>query len=248
VNVLLFGASNLTLGWNPLIQQLLQSIRGPLDLRVCLGMGRSFLTDSRYLGRMLPGILNSGLWQQLPQPSAADRVLITDIGNDIVYRFSPQQIAAAVQQTVQRVQHWNAHARITVTLPPIVSLQRLNPWHFRVARTLLFPFSRLSFFDVMQAATELDALLQHMGKQHSIQLVEPAREWYGADPIHIRRSMRPVAFRTLFADWTNDITVAEPAPISGPSLPIAASRTLFGLPRQTPQPVFQTERLNVSAW
>lgn len=247
-NVLLFGASNLTLGWTPLIQQLLLTIPEPLDVQVCLGMGRSFLKDSRYLGRVLPGILHCGLWQHLPQPSPADRVLITDIGNDIVYRFHPPEILAAVQQTVQRVLHWNPHARITMTLPPLVSLQRLHPVHFRIARTLLFPFSTLTFPDVMQAATQLHSLLTEFAQQHALRLIEPVREWYGADPIHIRRSMRPVAFRTLFSDWDNGIAVTQEMPISSPPLPTAEHRMVFGQPRRTPQPVFQTDRLNISAW
>ena len=247
-NVLLFGASNLTLGWNPLMQQLLSSVPGPLDVQVCLGMGRSFLKDSRYLGRVLPGILHCGLWQQLPQPSSSDRVLITDIGNDIVYRFSPPEILAAVQQTVQRVLHWNPHARITMTLPPLVSLQRLHPLHFRIARTLLFPLSTLTFSDVMQAATQLQDLLREFAEQNSLRLIEPVREWYGADPIHIRRSMRAVAFRTLFGDWDNGISVTPEVPFSGPPLPTAERQTLFGQPRLTPQPVFQSDRLNISAW
>lgn len=247
-NVLLFGASNLTLGWSPLIQQLLLTIPGPLDVRVCLGMGRSFLKDSRYLGRVLPGILHCGLWQQLPQPSSSDRVLITDIGNDIVYRFSPPEILAAVQQTVQRVLLWNPQARITLTLPPLVSLQRLHPLHFRIARTLLFPLSTLTFSDVMQAATQLQALLREFAEKHSLRLIEPVREWYGADPIHIRRSMRAIAFRTLFSDWNNGISVTQEVPFSGPPLPTAEHRTLFGQPCLTLQPVFQSDRLNISAW
>jgi hypothetical protein len=247
-NVLLFGASNLTLGWKPLVQRLLRTVGRPVNVHACLGMGRSWLKRSRYMARTLPAILNCGLWNNLPEPRALDRVLITDIGNDIVYQFHPVQIREAIDETLHRIRRWNPLARISMTLPPLVSLQRLHPLHFRIARTLLFPTSQLTFSDVLSAATRLHDLLQELDGMDNLQLIRPQRQWYGADPIHILRSMRAEAFQTCFNGW-GDVTGAENAvrTIDIP-LPGAAERTVFGREVCTVQPVFRTATVTVSAW
>ena len=84
--VLLLGASNLTLGWKPALKALSDTVPGPLDVRVSLGMGRSYVDWSGFWLRRLPGIVNCGLWDSLQDSgSKPPLVLITDLGNDIVY-------------------------------------------------------------------------------------------------------------------------------------------------------------------
>lgn len=250
-NVLLFGASNLTIGWKPLMQQLLRSIGRPVNLHVCLGMGRSWLKPSRYIVRTLPAILDCGLWNNLPQPRALDRVLITDIGNDIVYQFHPVQIREAIDETLRRIRQWNPLARISMTLPPLVSLQRLHPLHFRIAKTLLFPASQLTFSDVLSSATQLHDLLQQLEGMDNLQLIHPRRQWYGADPIHILRSMRAEAFQGYFNGWgavagVQNAVRSDIVPL--PTLPTASDRTVFGRNVRTVQPVFRTATVALSAW
>jgi hypothetical protein len=70
-----------------------------------LGLGRSYGARSRVLLRGLPGILQSGLWRQLESlPPAPTRALVTDVGNDILYGSSPEQILEWVEESVARLQ------------------------------------------------------------------------------------------------------------------------------------------------
>ena len=247
-NVLLFGASNLTIGWKPLMQQLLRTVGRPVNVHACLGMGRSWLKRSRYMARTLPAILDCGLWNNLPAPQAEDRVLITDIGNDIVYQYQPVQIRQAIDETLQRIRQWNPGARVSMTLPPLVSLQRLHPLHFRIVRTLLFPTSQLTFADVLSSATQLHDLLQKLEGMDNLQLIQPQRQWYGADPIHILRSMRAEAFQTYFNGWGDVAGAQNTVAADAVPLPRAAERTVFGRDARTAQPVFRTATIAVSAW
>ena len=66
---------------------------GPgVEVLAALGHGRSYGAHSRFVFRTLPGILESGLWQELEsRPQLPTRGLVTDIGNDIFYGFSPEQ-------------------------------------------------------------------------------------------------------------------------------------------------------------
>ncbi|MEN9554420.1 MAG: hypothetical protein RLZZ232_706 [Planctomycetota bacterium] len=248
INVLLFGASNLTIGWKPLMQQLLRTVGRPVNVHACLGMGRSWLKRSRYMARTLPAILDCGLWNNLPAPRAVDRVLITDIGNDIVYQYHPVQIRQAIDETLHRIRQWNPLARISMTLPPLVSLQRLHPLHFRIVRTLLFPTSQLAFSEVLRSATQLHDLLQELNTMDNLQLIHPQRQWYGADPIHILRSMRAEAFQTYFKGWGDVGGAQNTLQTDAVPLPTASERTVFGRDVLTVQPVFRTATVTVSAW
>ena len=55
-HVVLLGASNLVLGWQDLIHALRMTIAEPVDLKVAMGMGRSYLTTSSFCFRQLPAI------------------------------------------------------------------------------------------------------------------------------------------------------------------------------------------------
>lgn len=254
-HVLLFGASNLVLGWPALTRQLQQQIAQPLHIHTCLGMGRSYIRPSRCLARVLPGVLESRLWQNLPRPAAAPPlVLLTDVGNDIIYRFSVTDIQQAVAETIRRIRAWDARADIVLTGLPVQALDDLTPFRFQIARRLLFQGSPLTLPEAQQQAHELQQLLGQLATAQRLQLAQPDRVWYGLDPIHYRRRFRDTAFQTYFSRWTESTSLSDSAtadlslPAVAPPLPTSADVTRRGRLTVTPQPVFHSRRLQVSAW
>jgi hypothetical protein len=253
--VLLFGASNLTLGWRQLVSQLQQNLPGSLNLHICAGMGRSYIKPTRFTFRSLPSIADCGLWNQLPQSLTPAKVLITDVGNDIVYGFQPAQIVAAVENCIRRIRTWQPQAHIAMTLPPLAALNQLSKLRFQITRSMLFPGCKLQLPQALQLAEELATLLQQLGTSCGIPLLSPPSDWYGFDPIHLRKSFRTVAFGRMFAAWDThnpnkhtNCTSDPPSPISSPPAPRPAERRVFGNPWITPQPVFRSQALEVSAW
>jgi hypothetical protein len=252
--VILIGASNLTLGWHSLLRQLRSACHGPLDVHVVAGMGRSYIKPARFAHRLLPAILDCGLWNAVPTTEAPPRVLITDVGNDLAYGFQPEQIMESVEACIARIRAWRADAISVLTLPPLASLQSLGPARFRAARTLLFPGSRLLLPDVLRLATSLAELLRNVGLKYSMSTITPPAAWYGLDPIHIRRSSRATAFASMFASWGRELAGIPAEPERGsclptwPWLPTPAERRLFRSPRTTPQPVFSGPDIQISAW
>ena len=111
--VVAVGASNLTRGFHAVVATA-RGMWGP-DVEVvgALGHGRLYGGPSRYLGRRLPGILESGLWQALDErPPAATRALLTDVGNDIMWDCPPSGILEWVDLCVARLQR---HTILPVT-------------------------------------------------------------------------------------------------------------------------------------
>jgi len=250
-DVVLLGASNLVLGWQAAIDSLRLVTTDDIHLNVAMGMGRSYVKTSAFWFRQLPAIRHCGLWQQLPCDSAnPPLVLITDLGNDIVYQFEPEQIADSVRQCIRQILDWRSDAKIVMTGLPLASLTQAGKLQFRIARTILFPGCPLSRTSLLERSLCLDQHLRQMATGFGIPVVEPERHWYGFDPIHVVPKFRPAAFQKYFAEFGLTAT-AKDARIAGQvrfELPTAAARLVFGRNKIVEQPVFRSPGIVVSAW
>lgn len=258
-SVLLLGASNLTLGWKPAVRALQQVVPGDIDLRVCLGMGRSYIDWSALLIRRLPGIIQCGLWENLPTAgSRSPLVLMTDIGNDIVYMRDPEEIFQSVEECRRRILAWRPDARIAMTGLPLPSVEAMGRTRFLFMRTMLFPGCLMSFQQICERSRVLNSLVENYVREHQIPFIKPEGAWYHLDPIHVIPSMREKVFRQFFSLWNTRETGSEdpqmaatqttPSLTATPPLPTTAVRTVAGFARRTSQPVYQSSQLVVSAW
>jgi len=250
--IMLLGASNLVLGWPALIRTLRQLTTAPLNLNVAIGMGRSYIKTSAVCFRQLPSINASGLWDHLPcDMPQAPRVLITDIGNDLVYLFEPNEIVASLRQTIERILTWQSDARIVMTGLPLDSVARIGRVRYLVARTILFPGSFLPHSTILARSLALEKLVQELAAEYQITFVQPESHWYGVDPIHVLQKYRETAFRKYFAPF--DLSAAasidnRTAVKKSVPLPTAAERTLFWRNKTVEQPVYRSSDCIVSAW
>lgn len=249
-SVVLLGASNLTLGWKPAIRALQQVVPGEIDLRVCLGMGRSYIDWSSVFIRRLPGIIQCGLWENLPTTgSSAPLVLITDIGNDIVYMRDPEEIFTTVEECLRRIKAWRPDSRIAITGLPLPSVEATPRVRFLLMRTLLFPGCMMTFQQICERSRVLNNLLEGYTQTHQIPFVKPEASWYRMDPIHVIPPLREKVFRLFFSHWnTRHVADSDSQSPATPALPATAVRTMAGFACKTSQPVYQSSRLVVSAW
>jgi hypothetical protein len=170
---------------------------GPdVEVIAALGHGRSYGGPSRFLGRTLPGILDSGLWRELERrPPAPTRALLTDVGNDVAYGHGAERTLAWVEECLDRLA---PHTRdVTVTDLPLASLRRLSPVKYLAFRTVLVPSCRLPLARVLEDAARVSDGLVALAARRSLRLVRLRPEWYGFDPIHIRRRRRRPAWREI---------------------------------------------------
>jgi hypothetical protein len=211
--VILLGASNLVRGLSTLLNTAAAIWGSPLDVLAAFGHGRSYGLRTTMLCRELPGIAECGLWAALARrPPAPTAALITDIGNDLLLDVPPRQIAAWVEECVERVRA--VDARVVLTALPLCSVATLSSWRFVLLRTILFPGCRLRLDTVLGRARDLDDRLRELARRHGLRLVEQQPEWYGFDPIHIRRRHLVSAWRTILSPWS----AAPAAMVNGSSL------------------------------
>lgn len=247
--VILLGASNLTYSFPLVIDTLAAACQPGVEIFAAHGHGRSYGSWNRVLVRSLPGICTCRLWHDLgevrgdrPPPWA----LITDVGNDLLYGFSPATVAGWVEICLQHLaQH---QAAVTLTLLPLASVRRLSAWRFHLTRLCFFPTSDLTFHVMLDRADELNQRLTELGRTYAARLVEPAGHWYGFDPIHVRRRCRPEAWKAILSTWP---TRAQDWRISRPPLSEAirlwrlrpAERRILGGLQAAAQPVLRSDRL-----
>jgi hypothetical protein len=237
--LLCVGASNLARMALPLLAAARARAGGPVEAHLALGRGRSFGVRSSLLGRGLDGIRHSALWPLLPTlPTAPTTAVLLDVGNDLLYGFSPPAILGWVDEVLQRLAA-AASERHVVGLP-LAAIDRLRPWQFRLVRSVLFPPSRLTFADARSMSQQLHDGLRTLAARHGATFHELPLASYGFDPVHVRRSCWQRAVRS-WLEVPDD--AAEPTPpVAGTFAQLrflfAApnARTWFGRPQHGRQP------------
>ncbi|WP_207398351.1 SGNH/GDSL hydrolase family protein [Bremerella alba] len=229
-------------------------ISKPLEVYAAIGRGRSYGTQSQFLFRRLPGILESELWPTLESRanSAKTSCVITDIGNDLLYSRTVDQIIAWLEQCIIRLRL--TAGPIAITGIPLAGIRTLAPYKFRTLRSLMFPGSTLELTTVQQRAEELNVRVQALAQDDDITFIPQNPEWYGFDPIHWKPRKRPEVWHTILAslghssfDYTRVRSTFMHEIKHWMTRP--HQRTLFGLKQSKQQPVIQRgEQLTVALY
>jgi hypothetical protein len=83
---------------------------------------------------------------------------------------------------------------------------------YNLTRAIFFPGKGPGWGAMRELAPELDRSLAELAARSDIPCLQPRREWYGYDPIHIRRSRRAAAWCEVLSCLTgcDGITAARP--------------------------------------
>jgi hypothetical protein len=201
--VILLGASNVTLGIATVLETCRSLWGGPLDILGAYGHGRSYGLRKSVLFRELPGITECGLWEALDRrPAAPTAALLTDVGNDLLYDVPVPEILVWVECCLDRVRQ--VGARTIITGLPVCNLEKVSPAKFLLMRTVLYPGCRLQYATMVERAHDLDQGLRRLGAERGVLLADTRPEWYGFDPIHIRRQHWSRAWREILGRWSKD--------------------------------------------
>jgi len=242
--VIILGASNVTLGFPLIVEGLRKSLPRPVELFAAHGHGRSYGLRSRVLMRRLPGIRDCGLWEELKRPSAGEArplALITDVGNDLLFGVRPELLLGWVEECVVRLR--SQDTAVTVATLPLESTLRMSAARYHATKTVFFPGGGPDWVTMKRMAGEVDAGLRDLAARHACRIVSPRGEWYGFDPIHVRRRHRAAAWSKFLSAWPGieGVRIEKKSMLRG--LPYwrltPAERELWGRTRQAAQPAWR---------
>jgi hypothetical protein len=238
--VIFLGASNLRLSFSTVVATARQMWGEPVEIMAAIGHGRSYGQDSQVFGRKISGIFPCALWQDLQnRPSLPTSALVTDIGNDLLHGVPPKQVLEWVGQCLDRLS--DVGATTLVTELPVASIARLSEWRYRFFRRLFFPRSKLAYKHAQTLAVGLNRELAALCQARKIPIIPVSDEWYGLDPIHMKRGVRWKAWPTLLAGWrgVDDIIKVARSPFWTSAYLASLApheHSLFGIRRRKPQP------------
>ncbi|MCZ6794707.1 MAG: hypothetical protein O7J95_13950 [Planctomycetota bacterium] len=199
----LLGASNLSLGLPQAVGHILDTYPDR-DLRIFVahGPGRSYGVEAGLLGIRFVGLFSSGIFdaalrekRSVSEATGREvdvRALLTDIGNDVMYQTGVERLLDWVNQSVEKLH--SLGARVAATSLPVESIESIPIWKYRIVRPLLFPFRPQSLSDVIEQVHRVQRGLEAAHEEGRVHLLPTRKEWYGFDPIHLRRRSRKEAF------------------------------------------------------
>lgn len=239
---MLLGASNLVRGFHVVLRAAREAWGDPLEVMAASGLGRSYGLRSAVLGRVLPGIVECGLWRELERrPALATRAVVTDVGNDVLYNAAVPDILGWVETCVRRLREIDA--AVVVTGLPLERLVRFSRAGYVLLRLALFPFHRwLSFDEALARAHALAEGVERLAERHGAAFVPARGEWYGLDPVHMRLGAWGQAWRSIVtAGAGGEATTTRPLQVASPSavrlyLARPERRWLFGIEQRRDQP------------
>jgi hypothetical protein len=196
--LVLLGASNLTRAFSMVVRFARKRIQGPLFIHAAMGLGRSYGQESRFLEKKSLGIFLCGIWDALEQekkiPTTA---IVTDIGNDLAYEVPVKTVVEWVEACLDRLELVGAN--IVLSDLPMSTLREVGAVRYRIFRTVLFPYCRLSWKEMLNRAEQLSERLHEISKTRNMPIFIGKKEWHGLDPIHPRRSALRQQWQELFA-------------------------------------------------
>jgi hypothetical protein len=198
--VILLGASNLTRSFPTVVATVRQTWSEPVEIMAAMGHGRSYGQETSVLGKKISGIFPCALWQDLQtRPALPTAALVTDIGNDMLYGVSPEEMLDWVERCLDRLAE--VGAATTVTKLPAASIEKLGERRFRFFRRLFFPRSAITLADARALVGEINNRLVEIGQTRKTPVISASESWYGFDPIHIKRRFMRDAWPALLATW-----------------------------------------------
>ena len=196
--VVVLGASNVTRSIATIFQTLVSSYDSPIELLAAHGHGRSYGIETQVLARRLPSIRDCGLWQELERrDSRPTKVLLTDIGNDLIYGQDVDTLFEWVLSCVDRLS--SEQNELVATQLPVVNLEGITPRKFAMMKRIFFPSCEVGLSELLRRAEKISILLEKEFSSRSIRFVDPIASWYGWDPVHVRRRYWNEVWPTILA-------------------------------------------------
>ncbi len=203
--VVALGASNVyhSLPW--LLSRV--AARGSSELFLACGPGRSYGAPAGNLLARYPGIRQIELFKHLESVAgeANIKVIVADVGNDLIYEQPPEKVALWVDEVFTRF--LDLGAEVSWVDLPYDSLKSLPGPLYYTFRTLYYWYSSLDLPTMLHRVGTLQQQLHHLCEQRGIQVLPVADDWFTVDRFHLRGRH----FGTVWREW-----LGGPEPEHGP--------------------------------
>jgi len=182
---LFLGASNLARGYFLLTHQLSRCLNKPKFLNA-LGPGRGFCARGGMFNFTYPPIQDCRVIESAEKKlknSMRTAVLITDLGNDLMYGVSADTLIECLDRMINRMIEWDADIFLTSIH---VNLKKdVSPTTFLILRFLFYPGSKVSYEETDLFVAKVNEYLKDKSeKNERVHLITGMETFAGSDRIH----------------------------------------------------------------
>ena len=181
----LLGASNLARAYSALTQHLSKSVSQGRFINA-LGPGRGYCARGGLLNFSYTPIGECRVMQsaeEFAQQGGQIAVLLTDIGNDIMYGVAEQSLIECLDRLIEKARQWNAEVFLT-SIHVDVS-RDLGKASFQILKTIFYPNSLVTYEQADSAIERVNQYLEEKShRNEKIHLVSGLDSYCGLDKIH----------------------------------------------------------------
>lgn len=185
---ILLGASNLARAYSGFARLLEEGVRPrPARFLNAMGPGRGYSRPGGFMSVVYPPIGSCGVFSAArEQADGAERAvaLVADIGNDIMYGASAEDIVADLEAVFEKLRGLGAD--ILATPIPEVFEENFGEFYFRCLRFLFYPRSAVDREQAVAAVRRINRFLKDSESERGIRLIRGLDRYRGFDKIHYR--------------------------------------------------------------
>jgi hypothetical protein len=182
---LLMGASNLARGYSMLTRHILSCFgKNKTEFLSALGPGRGFCSRGGMFNFNYPPIQDSLILEAAEKKSCDIRVvLITDIGNDLMYGVSADTLIESLDGLLERALLWNVE--IFMTSIHVNLKKDVSKTAFFILKSLFYPGSSITYEETNLFIIKVNGYLEEKTEQNErVHLISGMESFAGADKIH----------------------------------------------------------------
>jgi hypothetical protein len=149
-----------------------------------MGPGRGYVSRGGILNAVYTPIIDSGIFEEVRNKKIKDQqviAFITDIGNDIMYGASPEEIIGGLQLLFNVLDEFATD--VFITSIPVDLENDISELYFHILRKVFFPRSPVTFSQALNNIKSINQFIFQSSNQ-KISVVNDMKPFCGIDKIH----------------------------------------------------------------
>ena len=205
------GASNLSRSFYGLKRCITRCLfPRPVSFIHALGPGRGYISQGGILNITYPPILQCDILKAAYKQRKINHkvvALITDIGNDIMYGVSVEEIIGGLQSLFDTLTE--LEASIFVTSIPVDLKKDIGGFYFRILRRVFFPNSPVEHYQASKAIEVINNFITQSLNKNIIAINE-MKQFCGIDKIHYSLFKSRSAWSHIASNLTDPLDANAP--------------------------------------
>jgi hypothetical protein len=223
----LLGASNLARAYSALTRQISNNISQVRFINA-LGPGRGYCARGGLLNFSYTPVGECRVMasaEDFAQQGGRVAVLITDIGNDIMYGVPDASLIECLDRLIEKTLKWNAEVFLTSIHVDVSRDMGKNS--FKLLKAIFYPKSLITFDQADLAVKRVNRYLEEKsGQNKAVHLVSGLGAFCGLDKIHFSLLKGHLAWSRITNEMLMALNVVPVGNIGPGSMAISLSRNL----------------------